>query len=160
MVWHPKRLITGIAAGAAALLVGALLPLSPAVAATQNPIIGDGSVYSADPTMLVDGDTLYIHAGRDEAGTTTNDFIMNEWQAFSTTDVDSGAWDYHPSLMRPETVFSWATSGRAYAGQVVKGADGRFYWYVPVNEAASTASDVLLVAAGFHTSRAVSSVNG
>ncbi|HMR48765.1 MAG TPA: family 43 glycosylhydrolase [Arachnia sp.] len=138
MTWRPKRLLTGIAA---ALLVGALLPPSPAMAATQNPIIGDGSVYSADPTLLVDGDTLYIHAGRDEAGTTTNDFIMNEWQAFSTTDVDSGVWEHHPSLMRPEAVFSWATSGRAYAGQVVEGADGRFYWYVPVHEAASTSSD-------------------
>ena len=66
---------------------------------------------------------------------------MNEWQAFSTTDVDSGSWEHHPSLMRPETVFDWATPGRAYAGQVVEGADGRFYWYVPVHEAASTSPD-------------------
>jgi len=136
-----RRLAALVAAASAALLASALLPLPTAVAATQNPIVGDGSVYSADPTMLVDGDTLYIHAGRDEAGPTTNDFVMNEWQAFSTTDVESGSWTDHPSVMRPEAVFSWATPGRAYAGQVVKGADDRFYWYVPVNQRSSTASD-------------------
>ncbi|NYD68362.1 OmpL47-type beta-barrel domain-containing protein [Agromyces atrinae] len=112
-----------------------------AIAQTQNPILGDGSVYSADPATLVVDDTLYIFAGRDEAGATTNDFIMNEWQAFSTTDVDGGSWEHHPALMRPEAVFDWATPGRAYAGQVVEGGDGRFYWYVPVHEAASTSPD-------------------
>ncbi|WP_318247016.1 family 43 glycosylhydrolase [Microbacterium gallinarum] len=141
MVAKSKRTMAALAAVAVGALVVTLSPLSPAIAATENPIIGDGSVYSADPSLLADGDTLYIHAGRDQAGTTTNDFIMNEWQAFSTSDVDSGDWEHHPSLMRPETVFSWATSGRAYAGQVVKGIDGRYYWYVPVNEAASTAPD-------------------
>ena len=141
MIRSHRRTALAAAAGTAALLVAALLPLSSAAAATDNPIIGDGTVYSADPTLLVDGDTMYIHAGRDEAGPTTNDFVMNEWQAFSTTDPASGDWEHHPSLMRPETVFDWATPGRAYAGQVVKGADGRFYWYVPVNEAASTSPD-------------------
>ncbi|WP_240642111.1 family 43 glycosylhydrolase [Microbacterium sulfonylureivorans] len=141
MVLRSKRAAATLAAVAVGALIVTLSPLSPAVAATENPIIGDGSVYSADPSLLADGDTLYIHAGRDQAGTTTNDFIMNEWQAFSTGDVDSGEWEHHPALMRPETVFDWATSGRAYAGQVVKGVDGRFYWYVPVNEAASTAPD-------------------
>jgi hypothetical protein len=141
MIRIPRRSVAASAAGTAALLVAALLPLSSASAATENPIIGDGTVYSADPTLLVDDGTLYIHAGRDEAGPTTNDFIMNEWQAFSTTDPDSGEWEHHPSVMRPEDVFDWATPGRAYAGQVVKGGDGRFYWYVPVNEAASTSPD-------------------
>lgn len=141
VVWRTKKTGTALAVGTVIALIAALAPAAAGAAATENPIIGDGSVYSADPSLLADGDTLYIHAGRDQAGTTTNDFIMNEWQAFSTTDVDSGAWQHHPSLMRPETVFDWATPGRAYAGQVVKGTDGRFYWYVPVHEAASTAAD-------------------
>ena len=67
-----------------------------AVMAVDNPILDDGSYYSADPAPLVVDDTLYIFAGRDEAGVTQNDFIMNEWQAFSTTDVsadfESDAW--------------------------------------------------------------------
>ncbi|MDY0908477.1 family 43 glycosylhydrolase [Microbacterium sp. CFBP9034] len=141
MVLRSKKAGSALVIGVVGALIVALAPASAGLAATQNPIIGDGSVYSADPSLLADGDTLYIHAGRDQAGATTNDFIMNEWQAFSTTDAESGAWQHHPSLMRPETVFDWATPGRAYAGQVVKGVDGRFYWYVPVNEAASTAPD-------------------
>ncbi|MGN7187873.1 family 43 glycosylhydrolase [Microbacterium enclense] len=132
-----------LAATAAAGLVAGLLALAPAGAATAlpNPLLGDGSVYSADPATLVVDDTLYVYAGRDEAGPTTNDFIMNEWQSFSTTDVEGGEWEHHPALMRPEQVFSWATPGRAYAGQVVQGADDRFYWYVPVHEAGSTSVD-------------------
>ena len=112
----------GTALAAAGALLVALLPAAPAAAVTENPIIGDGSVYSADPATLVVDDTLYIFAGRDEAGPEVNDFIMNEWQAFSTSDVDGGSWEHHPSLMRPEEVFDWATPGRAYAGQVVEGA--------------------------------------
>ena len=60
------------AGGTALATIGALLlaalPAAPAVAATENPIIGDGSVYSADPATLVVDDTLYIFAGRDQAG--------------------------------------------------------------------------------------------
>ncbi|KQP57264.1 family 43 glycosylhydrolase [Agreia sp. Leaf283] len=139
-----KRTIRTTAALLAAGLVAsglALVAAAPANAATSNPILGDGSYYSADPATLVVDDTLYIYAGRDEASATQNDFIMNEWQAFSTTDVDSGVWEHHPALMRPEAVFDWATPGRAYAGQVVEGIDGRYYWYVPVHEAASTSED-------------------
>ncbi|MFC3688004.1 Ig-like domain-containing protein [Aquipuribacter hungaricus] len=111
-----------------------------------NPILGDGSYYSADPAPLVvtgeDGEEeLFVYTGHDEAGPTTNDFIMNEWGAFETDDWRSGEWTHHPSLMRPEEVFSWASPGRAYAGQVVEGVDGRYYWYVPVHEEASTAGD-------------------
>ncbi|WP_212743088.1 family 43 glycosylhydrolase [Microbacterium sp. 2FI] len=138
VVWKSKKLGAALAIGVVGALLTAVLP---ATAATENPILGDGSMYSADPSLLAVDDKLYIHAGRDEAGPTVNDFIMNEWQAFSTTDVDSGTWEHHPGIMRPEVVFDWATPGRAYAGQVVEGVDGRFYWYVPVNEAASTSPD-------------------
>lgn len=144
--------------GAALALGTVAVSAGPASAAapytftsTENPILDDGSYYSADPAPLVvpagapgnatAEDQLYVYTGHDEAGPTTNDFIMNEWGAFVTDDVDAGEWTHHPSLMRPEQVFDWATPGRAYAGQVVQGVDGRYYWYVPVHEAASTASD-------------------
>ena len=144
---------------ATALLTGALTALTAPVAAvdsytftsTQNPILGDGSYYSADPAPLVvpagapgndtGADQLYVYTGHDEASPTRNDFVMNEWGAFVTADPDRGQWTHYPSLMRPETVFSWASSGRAYAGQVVQGPDERYYWYVPVYEGASPASD-------------------
>ena len=136
----PRRAPAALIAGAVVAGLAVAVP-APAATALDNPILGDGSVYSADPATLVVDDTLYVYAGRDEAGPTTNDFIMNEWQAFSTADVGGGEWERHPALMRPEQVFDWATPGRAYAGQVVEGADGRFYWYVPVHEAGSDSPD-------------------
>ncbi|MEU5567618.1 OmpL47-type beta-barrel domain-containing protein [Micromonospora musae] len=147
------------AAAVAGLVAGGLVGVAaPAYAAdpytftnTTNPILGDGSYYSADPAPIVvpsgapgndsGTDQLYIYTGHDEAAPTTNDFIMNEWGAFQTADVEAGEWTHHPSLMRPEQVFDWATPGRAYAGQVVRGVDGRYYWYVPIHERDSPASD-------------------
>ncbi|WP_436534769.1 family 43 glycosylhydrolase [Actinoplanes sp. HUAS TT8] len=130
---------------AAGILAG---PAGPALAADSytfthpgNPILADGSYYSADPAPLVADGQLYIYTGHDEAGPAVNDFVMNEWGAFRTGNVAAGAWTHFPSLARPETLFSWASAGRAYAGQVVQGPDGRYYWYVPVSEKASTASD-------------------
>ncbi|GIH25293.1 hypothetical protein Aph01nite_36030 [Acrocarpospora phusangensis] len=118
---------------------------------TRNPILADGSYYSADPAPVVipagapgnssGRDELFIYTGHDQAGPSQNDFIMNEWGAFRTSDVEAGQWTHYPSLMRPEQVFSWATPGRAYAGQMIQGVDGRYYWYVPVSERDSTASD-------------------
>ncbi|KQN37136.1 glycosyl hydrolase family 43 [Sphingomonas sp. Leaf407] len=102
------------------------------VVAPGNPILADGRTYSTDPAPLVDGDRLWIWAGRDEAPPGVNDFIMNEWQALATRDPASGRWTHYPAIARPEAVFAWAMPGRAYAGQVVKGRDGRFYLYAPV----------------------------
>ncbi|WP_430784181.1 family 43 glycosylhydrolase [Actinoplanes sp. G11-F43] len=142
------RPLTAAVAGlvAAGMLITA--PAAPARAAdsytfinTVNPILGDGTYYSADPAPLVDDGQLYIYTGHDQAGPAVNDFIMNEWGAFRTGDVAAGEWTHFPSLMRPENVFTWATPGRAYAGQVVKGPDGRYYWYVPVSERDSTAAN-------------------
>jgi hypothetical protein len=106
-----------------------------------NPILGDGSYYSADPAPVVVGDTLYILAGRDEAPADVNDFIMNEWQLFATKDVASGEWLHYPGILRPETVFAWAAKGHAYAGQIVQGKDKRFYLYAPVEEADTSNHD-------------------
>ena len=111
------------------------------IVAQGNPILADGRYYSTDPAPLVDGDTLYILAGRDEAAEGVNDFIMNEWQLLSTRAPASGRWRHAPAIARPQTVFSWAEPGRAYAGQIVKGREGRFYLYAPVLERDSTARD-------------------
>lgn len=148
-----------LGAALAGLLAGGLVAVAgPARAADSytfthpgNPILADGSYYSADPAPVVvpagapgnpsGRDQLYIYTGHDEAGPATNDFQMNEWGAFRTDDVASGQWTHYPSLMRPEQVFAWATPGRAYAGQVIRGVDGRYYWYVPVSERTSPAAD-------------------
>jgi hypothetical protein len=111
------------------------------VTAAANPILSDGRFYSTDPAPFVDGDTLYILAGRDEAPEDVNDFIMNEWQLLETGDPASGRWRHHPGFARPEAVFAWAEPGRAYAGQIVKGRDGRFYFYASVMQRDGDAKD-------------------
>jgi beta-xylosidase len=114
---------------------------SEAVIAKGNPILADGRFYTTDPAPLVDGDTLYILTGRDMADPEVNDFIMPEWQLLSTRDPASRKWRHIPGFIRPENVFAWAEPARAYAGQIVKGADGRFYFYAPVLEKDSDAKD-------------------
>ncbi|PMD58439.1 glycoside hydrolase family 43 protein [Hyaloscypha bicolor E] len=108
-----------------------------------NPILADGSIYSADPAPLVINETVYILFGRDKAGATENNFIMNEWQIFEaqSPDPSGGSWTLHRDVARPHKLFSWAKTGTAYAGQIVQGANGKFYLYAPVTQANSTTSD-------------------
>jgi hypothetical protein len=112
-----------------------------AVHAPGNPILADGRYYSTDPAPVVVGDTMWILAGRDEAPADVNDFIMNEWQALATKDPASGDWLHYPAIGKPQEIFHWAETGRAYAGQVVAGRDGKFYLYAPVLQAGGEAKD-------------------
>ncbi|KAI5917987.1 glycosyl hydrolase family 43 protein [Camillea tinctor] len=136
-------------------------PSSPAIrhrqssnlefASKGNPILADGSYYSADPAPLVVNGTVYIVAGRDEAGPAENGFVINEWEILSTTDPspEGGEWTLHPAVARPEDVFAWASAGTAYAAQLVQGADGRFYLYAPVTQRdAGGATDAFAIGVG------------
>jgi hypothetical protein len=137
------------AAGSMALTVCfaacAQQPEPRVVHSNGNPILSDGSFYSADPAPIVVGDTLYILAGRDEAPPDVNDFIMKEWQLFATRDVASKRWLHYPGFLRPDQVFAWAKPGRAYAGQIVQGPDRRFYFYAPVEEAKHQHDDPFVI---------------
>lgn len=117
------------------------LPAPETVTSKGNPILADGRYYTTDPAPFVDGDTLYILTGRDMADPEVNDFIMPEWQMLATKDPASHSWKHWPGFIRPENVFAWAEPARAYAGQIVKGTDGRFYFYAPVLEKDSDAKD-------------------
>ncbi|KAF6821991.1 xylosidase arabinosidase [Colletotrichum musicola] len=110
---------------------------------TGNPILADGSVFSADPAPLVVNDTLYILSGRDAAGPNVNGFVMNEWQIFEAKNPDpAGAdWTLHQSVAQPQDIFAWASEGTAYASQIVQGPDGRFYLYAPVTQKSASAAD-------------------
>lgn len=103
-----------------------------------NPILSDGSIYSADPAPLVVNDTVYILSGRDEADATYNDFVINEWQVFEATSppdpAGGSSWTLHQGVARPDEIFAWAAPGSAYAAQIVQGVDGRFYLYAPVRQ--------------------------
>jgi hypothetical protein len=125
----------------AAVAAGAQTPAGRAFHSAGNPILGDGSYYSADPAPVVAGNTLYILAGRDEAPPKVNDFIMNEWQIFATDDVASGNWRHYPGILRPSSLFAWAAEGHAYGAQIIQGPDKRFYLYAPVQEANSKNRD-------------------
>lgn len=130
-------------------IAAALMAAAPAVAqegspsrtidlvVPGNPLIADGSVFSADPAPFVAEGKLYILSGRDEAEPDVNDFIMKEWQLFSTGDPASGRWTDRIGSLRPHEIFKWAEPGGAFAGQIVKGIDGRYYLYGPVREAAA-----------------------
>ena len=111
------------ALAAALVLVLASAPLAHAAAPITT------AIYTADPAALVVGDTLYLYTGHDEAPASGTNFVMRDWHVFTSTDAtaftDRGA---KLSLAN----FSWAGAD-AWAGEVERGADGRYYWYVPVN---------------------------
>src|SRR5690625_6123971 len=108
-------------------------PSRPGVSkARENPIISDGSRYPADAATLVVDDTLYIYAGRDEAGPQFGSFNMKEYDILATTDVAGGDWDHYQGALSPGDVFDWATGNAAYAGGVTEGPDGKYYWYAAV----------------------------
>jgi hypothetical protein len=112
------------------------------VHATRNPILSDGTDYTADPAPLLAEGKLYIITGRDTAPTGVNDFMMPEWQLLVTSgDPMAGHWLHYPHFVRPNEVFKWAAPGRAYAAQIVEGTDKRFYLYAPVIHAAATTRD-------------------
>lgn len=94
---------------------------------TGNPIIRDK--HTADPAVIVEGDTLWLFAGHDAAGNQSG-YVMKDWLLYSTTDMKH--WTEHPSPLRIED-FKWASSKQAYAGHVAKGKDGKYYWYVSTN---------------------------
>jgi beta-xylosidase len=104
---------------------------------TGNPIIKHK--YTCDPTALVFDDTVYLYTGHDEAPEGVEEYIMNEWLCFSSTDMKT--WTEHPGLLKA-TNFAWA-KGDAYASKVIE-RNGSFYWYVAVSyaEGAGTAIGV------------------
>ncbi|MBL0173290.1 MAG: family 43 glycosylhydrolase [Gemmatimonadaceae bacterium] len=115
---------------------------SRAVHAVANPILSDGVDYTSDPAPLVVDGKLYILTGRDMAKPGVNDFVMPEWQMLEANgNPMSGSWTHYPHFLKPDDVFTWASPGRAYAAQIVRGPNGKFYLYAPVVQAVSNSKD-------------------
>jgi len=108
------------------ILIFLLGTLIPVYSNAQNPIIQ--TIYTADPAPLVYNDTLYLYTGHDEDSSTW--FTMKDWRCFSTTDMVN--WTDHGSPLSVKS-FSWAGKD-AWAGQCIF-RNGKFYWYVPLNQA-------------------------
>lgn len=119
------------------ILVLASMLLSAAASFAQNPIITTS--YTPDPAPFAFGDKLYMFVGHDEDDATY--FKMNDWQLFVTEDMAN--WTYLGTPISTET-FAWAYHGdRAWAAQAVE-RNGKWYWYVCLNDAEK--NDVLAVA--------------
>ena len=94
----------------------------------DNPIIRNN--FTADPTVLVHNDTVYLYTGHDEAPFPIENYVMNDWLCFSSKDLQH--WEEHPSPLKV-TSFTWA-KGDAYASKVIQ-KDNKFYWFVSVSHA-------------------------
>ena len=137
-----RKFLAGVLA---ASLIGTLCPeeLLPVSAAEEapaeitldktvcsNPIGGydaDGNlIYGGDPSVLVDGDTVYLYTGHDTA--TTEDYKILEWMCYSTKDLKN--WNYEGVIMKADKVsITWANTGTdAWAGQVAK-YNNKYYFY-------------------------------
>lgn len=91
-----------------------------------NPLITHK--YTADPAVLVVGDTLWLYTGHDFAGNQKG-YKMKDWCLFSTTDMIH--WIEYPTPLKV-TDFVWDTTGAAYASHVVH-RNGKYYFYVSTN---------------------------
>ncbi len=91
----------------------------------QNPLFSN--IFTADPAVLVHDCTFYITAGRDQG---TTGFNLTDWYVLSSTDMVT--WSDNGGPVMGLDTFSWANAN-AWAGQMVE-RNGKFYWYVPVNE--------------------------
>ena len=93
---------------------------------SQNPIIRHK--FTSDPTALVYNNKVYLYTGHDEAPVGTENYIMNDWLCFSSSDLIT--WEEHHNLLKA-TDFKWAKNG-AFATNIIY-RNGKFYWYAAVN---------------------------
>ena len=95
------------------------------VSSFANPIAGfdeDGELtYGGDPSVLVDGDTVYLYLGHDTS--TDDSYVMPDYICYSSTDLVN--WTYEGSVFTANKVLvEWLnTSTSAWASQVVKHYD-------------------------------------
>ncbi len=135
-----KRYFKRILAVSLAVCIGTLccMPNSINVKA-ENPIVQ--TMYTADPSPIVVGDTLYVYTTRDERRETasTEWSLMNEWRCFSTKDMVN--WTDHGQIAHAKTFdLDGEKNWRAWAQHVVTKPvfeDGewknKYYLFAPFN---------------------------
>ena len=91
-----------------------------------NPLVSTNQnyTYGGDPSILVDGDTVYLYTGHDAStDDEVKDSIYNipEYLCYSSQDMKT--WNYEGVVMTMDTV-SWASNDTsAWASQVIKHHD-------------------------------------
>ncbi len=128
-----KKRLLRLLPGALAGLVACGKDASPAyVSPVVAPIVYHNPVvlnkFTADPAAMVSNGTVYLYTGHDEAPAPQNQYVMNEWLCFSSTDMVN--WTEHPVPLKV-TDFAWARAD-AWASQVIE-RNGKFYWYVAID---------------------------
>ena len=94
-----------------------------------NPMLGfdeNGDIlYGGDPSILVDGDTVYAYVGHD---TSSNEsYLMPDWRCYSSKDMKN--WKYEGEFLNDSDI-SWVQDkNSAWAGQVVKYGDKYYFYY-------------------------------
>jgi hypothetical protein len=93
----------------------------------SNPLFTDQ--FTADPAAMVDNCTFYITCGHDQATAGQNAFVMKEWYLMRSTDMV--VWT--KSVVMSLSTFKWANAN-AWAGQMIRAGNGKYYWYVPIQQ--------------------------
>ena len=99
-----------------------------------NPMVGNSEtgefIYGGDPSVLVDGDTVYLYTGHDAS---TDEQVENaiymipEYLCYSSTDLVN--WKTEGTVMTMDTV-EWAKDDTAaWASQVTKYGDHYYLYY-------------------------------
>lgn len=97
------------------------------ITAETNPIgVTDAEgnpIYGGDPSVLVDGDTVYLYVGHDVSK--AESYNIPEYCVYSTKDLKN--WTYHGPVLNMKSV-AWADKTAAWAGQVMK-YNNKYYMY-------------------------------
>lgn len=80
-------------------------------------------LYGGDPSILVDGDTVYLYVGHDVS--LAESYNIPEYCCYSTKDLKN--WTYHGVVLNMKDV-SWGRADSAWAGQVMK-RNNKYYMY-------------------------------
>ena len=105
------------------------LPQSDAIyrfVSNGNPVVTHK--FTADPSALVVGDTLWVFTGED-AAPNQKGYRMKNWCVFATTDLKN--WTEYPTPLHSAD-FAWDKVGNAYAGHVIE-RNGKYYWFISTN---------------------------
>ena len=94
-----------------------------------NPVAGfdeNGELrYAGDPAIMVDGDTVYLYVGHDNARAGAS-YTMPNYLCYSTTDLKE--WKYEGVTMEMSDV-SWSDNNSAWASQVIRYQDKYYLLY-------------------------------
>lgn len=105
--------------------------INPNLRQAMNPYMG-GNEYVPDGEPYVFGDRVYVYGSHDMFG--GNVYCMLDYVCWSAPINDLGNWRYDGVIYKiDQDPDNKDSSGKLYAPDVAKGADGRYYLYYAIN---------------------------